>query len=91
MFTPCCNEVNYKIYLVKIGSKIYGSVFYRTWPTNSCKVVGLFFLPTDISLTKLANISETCSIPNIKGDVSNDVNYRSYIAKNDKTFINVEL
>jgi len=39
------------------------------------------FLPTDISLTKLANISETCSIPNIKGDGSNDVKYGIYVAK----------
>jgi hypothetical protein len=44
------------------------------------------FLPTDIFLTKLANISETCSIPNIQGAVSNDANYGIYVAKNAQTF-----
>jgi len=49
------------------------------------------FLPTDIFLTKFSNISESSSIPNIKGDVSNNVNYGIYVAKKDKTFVNVEL
>jgi len=44
------------------------------------------FLPTDIFLTKLANISETCSIRNIKGDGSNDVNYGIYVAKKANNF-----
>jgi hypothetical protein len=73
-------EVVHPILARSVLSNICVQYFTKLGPLIVEGVVN-HFLPTDIFLTELANISETCSIPNIKGGVRSYVNYGIYVAK----------